>query len=242
MLKLCPRLAAIADLLPPGRPFADIGTDHGRLPAALVRAKYVPRALACDRAEAPLARARLTAERCHVAGRVELRLGDGLAPLRPGEVDAAVIAGVGAATIIEILGADPARTRSLSRLVLQPNFGHEALRRWLAAHAITLVDETLVEDRGRFYTILAAVPARGPEPPEIPGWDAASWAIGPFVLRRRGPLLARHLATELRRCETEAAGLARAGAPDPARVAELADRRSMLAGALAGLTTPEPTP
>lgn len=233
--RLGPRLAAIAEMVPPGRPFADIGTDHGRLPALLVRFGGVPRALACDRASAPLARARVTAERYHVADRVELRLGEGLAPIDPGEVDAAVIAGVGAGTIIEILAADPARTQGLARVILQPNFGHEVVRRWLVEHALQLIDERLVEDRGRFYTILAAAPARGPEPPELPpaGWDPASWAIGPFVLRRGGALLVRHLEQELARCETEIAGLARADAPDPARVAELAGRRTLLAAVLA---------
>ena len=238
MLQLCPRLAAIAELVLPGRPFADIGTDHGRLPTALVLRGQVPRALACDRAARPLARARLTATRNGALDRVSLRLGEGLAPLEPGEVATVVIAGMGAETMIEILAADPGRTRGLARLVLQPNFGQEALRRWLAAHALALVDERLVLDRGRFYTILAAEPARGP----APAWDPASWALGPFLLSRGGPLLARHLEAELGRCELELAGMARASAPDPGRAAALGERRALLAGALAnlaGLSHPE---
>ncbi len=234
MLQLCPRLAAIAELVPPGRPFADVGTDHGRLPAALVLRGQVPRALACDRAPRPLARAGLTAARNGVADRVRLRLGEGLAPIEPGEVETVVIAGLGAETMIEILAADPGRTRSLTRLVLQPNFGVEAVRRWLADHALALVDERLALDRGRFYTVLAAEPTQGP----APTWDPAGWALGPHLLRRGGPLLSRHLTEELRRCETEAAGLARASAPDPGRVAALAQRQALLREALAKTTGP----
>jgi tRNA (adenine22-N1)-methyltransferase len=235
-LALGPRLDAIAGLIAPGRPFADIGSDHGRLPTALVLRGVVPWALACDRAERPLARARLTARRNGAADRVHPRLGEGLAALELGEVETAVIAGMGGPTIGGILAAEPARARSLRRLILQPNHGHEVVRRCLAAHALALVDERLVLDGGRFYTVLVA------EPGEPPDWDqpgpagAAAWQIGPHLLRRGGPLLARHLAEELRRCEQESAALARAGAPDPARVAAQRRRREALAWALAKTT------
>jgi tRNA (adenine22-N1)-methyltransferase len=52
--------------------------------------------------------------------RVECRLGDGLQPIRPGEVETAVIAGVGGATIAGILAASPEVIASLKALVLQP--------------------------------------------------------------------------------------------------------------------------
>jgi len=232
MLQLCPRLAAIAELVPPGLAVADIGTDHALLPSALVLRGQVPRALACDRARGPLARARLTLARHDLAARVELRLGEGLAAVRAGEVDTVVIAGMGPDTLLGVLAADLEQVRGLARVVLQPNFGGEAVRRWLAAHGLALVDERLVEDRGRFYTALAATPGLD-DRAEREARDAASWALGPFVLRRGGIVLRRHLEDELRRCERAAAGLARSGAPAPARVQALAGRRALLAAALA---------
>lgn len=240
MLPLCPRLAAIAELVPHGLAVADIGTDHALLPSALVLRGQVPRALACDRARGPLACARLTVERHGLGERVELRMGEGLAPLRAGEVDTVVIAGMGPDTLLGVLAADPGQVRRLTRLVLQPNFGLEAVRRWLAAHALTLVDERLVEDRGRFYTALAAEPGVDPA---ADSRDAASWALGPFVLRRGGPTLARWLRDELRRGEQAAAGLGRSGAPDPGKLRALAQRRALLLAVLAnaeGLTHPGP--
>jgi len=233
MLQLCPRLAAIAELVLPGRPLADIGTDHGRLPSALVLRGLVPSALACDRAPGPIARARATIDRNGIAARVAVRMGDGLAPLAVGEVDTVVIAGMGAQSIVRILAAHPDRTRALRRVVLQPNFGHEFLRRWLAAHDLALIDERLTLDRGRFYTILAAEPVA---PTPTPAWDAVQWAIGPFVLERGGALLRGHLAAELRLRRAEAAGLAQASAPDPTRVAAATARVTLLADALARAT------
>jgi len=242
MLRLCPRLAAIAELVPAGLALADIGTDHALLPSALVLAGRVPRALACDRAQGPLACARLTVARHGLGERVHLRLGEGLAAVRPGEVATVVIAGMGPDTLLAVLAADLEQVRGLTRLVLQPNFGAEAVRRWLAAHALALVDERLVEDRGRFYTVLAATPD-GDDLRERESWDAASWALGPFVLRRPDATLRRYLADELRRCERAAAGLGRSVAPDPEQVRALAERRALLAGALANagaLTHPGP--
>jgi tRNA A22 N-methylase len=147
---------------------------------------------------------------------------------------------MGAETIVRILAGHPDRTRALRRLVLQPNFGHELLRRWLVAHHFLLIDERLTFDRGRFYTVIAAEPAapdatppHGPDGPDWPDWDDTQWAIGPFVLRRGGPLLIRHLTGELRLRQAEAAGLAQASAPDPARVAAATARVALIADALA---------
>jgi tRNA (adenine22-N1)-methyltransferase len=242
MLQLCPRLAAIAELVPAGHAVADIGTDHALLPSALVLRGQVPRALACDRAPGPLACARLTVERHGLGERVQLRLGEGLAAVRAGEVDTLVIAGMGPDTLLGVLAADLEQVRRLVRLVLQPNFGGEAVRRWLVDHALTLVDERLVEDRGRFYTALAAEPG-APAHASAHAWDAADWALGPFVLRRGGEVLPRYLQDELQRCEQAAAGLGRSAAPDPRKVRALAERRALLLGALAkagALTHPGP--
>ena len=71
--RLGPRLAAIAELALPGLPLADIGTDHGRLPTALVLAGRVPWAVASDRAAPPLARARATIASAGAAERVRVR-------------------------------------------------------------------------------------------------------------------------------------------------------------------------
>lgn len=242
MLQLCPRLAAIAELVPAGLAVADIGTDHALLPSALVLRGQVPRALACDRAPGPLACARLTVARHGLGERVQLRLGEGLAALRAGEVDTVVIAGMGPGTMLGVLAADLEHVHRLTRLVLQPNFGAETVRRWLAAHALALVDERLAEDRGRFYTVLAAEPGAD-DPAQLAARDAADWALGPFVLRRGGKTLPRWLHDELQRCEQAAAGLGRSDAPDPDKVRALAGRRALLLGALVkadALTHPGP--
>ena len=150
MLRLCPRLAAIAELVPAGLALADIGTDHALLPSALVLAGRVPRALACDRAHGPLACARLTVARHGLGERVHLRLGEGLAAVRPGEVATVVIAGMGPDTLLAVLAADLEQVRGLTRLVLQGALlGADGRRarpgerwHWPAGAALACIDPT----------------------------------------------------------------------------------------------------
>ncbi|MCD8034208.1 MAG: class I SAM-dependent methyltransferase, partial [Alistipes sp.] len=86
-MELSPRLAALAQWVEPGRRFADVGTDHGYLPVWLLVNGVLGRAVAADLRPGPLARAAQAARRYGVAGRLELRLCDGLEGLEPGEAD-----------------------------------------------------------------------------------------------------------------------------------------------------------
>ena len=60
MEKLPPRLRALAELVPPGASLADIGTDHGYLPLALLAEGRITRAVGCDIGAGPLAAAGFT--------------------------------------------------------------------------------------------------------------------------------------------------------------------------------------
>ena len=94
-IALSPRLRMAASLVPPGARLADIGTDHGYLPAALILEGAIPSAIASDLRPGPLARARETAVRYGLEDRLSLRLCDGLSGIGPEEADALVIAGMG---------------------------------------------------------------------------------------------------------------------------------------------------
>ncbi|HET6582139.1 MAG TPA: class I SAM-dependent methyltransferase, partial [Nannocystaceae bacterium] len=177
------RLAAIASCVPPSCRVADIGTDHGRLAAALLARDADTQVIATDRASAPLARAAKTLARSD-AGRFELRLGAGLSVLRPGEVDTVVLAGMGGTTICRLLDDAGEIVRTLARIVVQPQ-GHWAdVRRWIAERRATLVDELLVEDGGRFRLVCALEPG---------GRDSSSWSeldlsFGPRLRVAAGPV------------------------------------------------------
>lgn len=220
-LELGPRLRAIADLVPPDcRCLADIGTDHGYVPAALLLAGRVGRAVAADVGALPLDHARRTAARCGVEDRMDLRLGDGLSVLSPGEADVIVIAGMGGDTIAGILAAAP-WSRDGPLLLLQPMSRAYELRRWLPEQGYAVRAETLVQDKGVLYPILSAAGGT-----MAPASEAQAW--GGFLLEG-DPLWGRYLSDRILRLRRAAAGLERA--KDPA----LAVKRTALLSAAAAL-------
>ena len=198
---LQPRLRAIADLVPAGSRLADIGTDHGYIPVALLLAGRITRAIATDIGAPPLDHARRTAGRYGLTAGIDFRLGDGLGPRSGGEGDVIVVAGMGGDSIADILTAAPwAREGPL--LLLQPMSKAEVLRSFLPEHGYRVEAERLAADKGKLYPILTV---RGGEMP--PATSAESW--GGFLLRD-DPLWGLYLEDRLLRLRRAAAGLARA--------------------------------
>lgn len=211
LLKRKPRLQAIAGLVPRGsRCLADIGTDHGYIPAALLRIKKIDQAIAVDISEGPLARARRTAERYGLEERVDFRLGDGLSVLAPGDADVIVIAGMGGDTIVDILSAAPWSLYG-PLLLLQPMSRAEVLRKWLWKRGARLCSEQLVQERRALYPILK-VRSSGMGP--VPYTEADAWG---GMLLENDPLWGKYLETVILRLRRAASGLERA--KDPALAA-----------------------
>ena len=88
---------------------------------------------------------------------MDLRLGDGLSVLAPGEAQAVVIAGVSAQTAIEMLTAAPWVKAEKTQLVLIPATKAPVLRRWLWENGFWLNAERLVCAAHRWYAVMDAV-------------------------------------------------------------------------------------
>lgn len=148
------RLAACAAYLRPGSAVADVGCDHGKLAAWAALNGH--RVVGTDIHAGPLETARATCRAAGCAEQVSLRLGDGLAPLRPGEAEDIVLAGISAETALNILDAAAWVRAPGIRLVLCPATKTPLLRRGLAARGFALLDETPLRAAGRVYTVLCA--------------------------------------------------------------------------------------
>lgn len=153
--ELSPRLRMVADLVPAGHRLADVGTDHAYLPAALVLEGRIPSAIAADLRPGPLDRARETVRRAGLQGRVTFRLCDGLSGIRPDEVDAVAIAGMGGETIAAILEAAPWTRERDVPLALQPMSSMWDLRLWLRQNGYRIVEERLAREGDTLYTALS---------------------------------------------------------------------------------------
>ncbi len=195
MIKLTPRLQAIADRVPPGIRVADVGTDHAYLPAWLVAEGICPAAWAADIQKGPLENARETLVREGLSEKIQLRLGPGLTPMRGESPQGIIIAGMGGILISEILQVDIHMARMAQSLILQPMSGFTDLRRWLVTHGFRITDECLVKEDRRFYEIICAQSGKGQEP------DSFRDLVGYCLPENGDPLFPQFVAHQIRRFE-----------------------------------------
>lgn len=191
-ITLGPRLRAIADFVPQGTRLADIGSDHGYLPAWLLLNERIKTAVAGELNDDPARRATETARAYGLTEEMEVRKGSGLTVLRPGEAETIVIAGMGGTTMTSILEeANPQVLAGLRRLILQPNVAGMLLRQWLVAKGWRIAAETLVEENEIVYEIIVAEPGASPQ---LDPWQAE---FGPCLLESRPALLQKRFATAI---------------------------------------------
>ncbi|SHK80543.1 tRNA (adenine(22)-N(1))-methyltransferase [Desulforamulus aeronauticus] len=207
MIHLSNRLRKLASYVSTGSVMADIGTDHGYLPVYLVSQGICTRAVAADINKGPLESARAHVEQYQVSGKIDLRLGNGLERVQPGEVDTIVIAGMGGGTIRDILQASPETAVQARRLILQPMADEAELRNYLVNHGWSLVDEELLLEDNRLYLILVA--ERGRE--EIA--EPLLFEVGPRLLEKKHPLLPVYLQRLQQKYQRILDGLAKSSQP-----------------------------
>ena len=78
MIKISPRLEAIATLVPINSNVIDIGCDHGLLDIYLYQKRISPKIIASDINSLALNNAKENIKRNHLEGIIETRLGNGL--------------------------------------------------------------------------------------------------------------------------------------------------------------------
>ena len=125
------RLETIAELAMPCTCGGDIGTDHSWLPIILIQKGKWKRAVASDLRRGPLLAAEKNIAENGLSKQIEMRLGPGLKPYRPGECDNFVIAGMGGPEICAIIEESLEVASSAKELVLQPNTAEYEVRRYL---------------------------------------------------------------------------------------------------------------
>lgn len=198
------RLELIASILPHGRGFADVGTDHGYLPVYMAQHGYSGKIIASDINEGPLSTAVASARQAGVEDRICFRLCDGLDGCGSEELDTVVIAGMGGDTICGILDrADWVMSRDIL-LILQPMTKAEVLRYWLTNNDFAICGEWLIEENGEIYQILSACfGARTP-------LSDAELFTGKYKLAAGNALFPVQLAALIKRFERAAAGMSKA--------------------------------
>lgn len=166
-IQLSKRMDRLSSMVTTGNRLADVGTDHGYIPIALVQSGKIPSAIAMDINQGPLDRAREHIRERHLHTYITTRLSDGLTFLQDGEADTVLVAGMGGALTVHILEGGAHCLGSVKELILQPQSEIWLVREWLCEHGYEITDEDIVLDEGKYYPMMRAVhgsmelPARG---------------------------------------------------------------------------------
>ncbi len=166
-IKLGSRLHTIASFVPLGSKLADIGTDHAYLLVYLIQTGTIKSAIGVDIHKGPYESALETVKMYGVAQRVDVRQGNGLIPLRSGEIDTLVIAGMGGTTILEILQSNPQVLAEASKAILQPQGAEARVRKELTVQGWRIKDECLIEEDNRVYSVIIFTRSEGLDYEEI---------------------------------------------------------------------------
>lgn len=151
------RLERVAAQVPVGARLADIGSDHGYLPVALLRRGAIAAAVAGEVAITPFLSAQRTVREHDLEQQVSVRLASGLAAIRPEDgITAISVCGMGGETIRDILDSGKAHLRGQERLILQPNGGEQPLRQWLMDNHYRILHEDVLRENRFYYEIIVA--------------------------------------------------------------------------------------
>jgi tRNA (adenine22-N1)-methyltransferase len=176
------RLERVAAYVPAGARLADIGSDHGYLPVALMRRGVIVAAVAGEVAVTPFRAAERTVRENDLHSRITVRLANGLGAIEPGDAITAIsICGMGGETIRDILDCGKARLNGQERLILQPNGGEQPLRQWLMDHDYRILCEEVLRENRFDYEIIVAERA-GPVV-----YSAEQLYFGPLQMQARTP-------------------------------------------------------
>lgn len=195
-MQLSRRLRAAADLVSTGSVLADIGTDHGYIPIALVEEKKIPGAIAMDINKGPLARADEHIRQHGLEHQIETRLSDGLHAMKQGEAQSILIAGMGGLLIVRILTEGKEVLEGCRELILQPQSELRSVRSYLEQEHYRITEERLVLEEGKYYVILRAVAGEDGEQEENTLLHEQELRYGPLLLKEKHPLLKEYLERE----------------------------------------------
>lgn len=191
-MNLSPRLKRIADFAPNNSIVADVGTDHGYVPKYLIDKGISKLVIATDISKGSLQKTVDYIREENLEEEITTRLGDGLEPILPFEVDTLIIAGMGGLLIAEIMSKSMKIARSINTLILQPMVGSPELRKYLLQNQFRIIDEDLVREGDKFYEIIVAKSGLQKFGKEL------DYEISPVMLKKNSPVLKEFVEMKIR--------------------------------------------
>lgn len=199
-MELSKRLKKIAEHVDKCESVADIGTDHGYIPIYLVKEGICKKAIASDINKGPIEKAKINVAFEGISDKVKCLLGPGLNPLKVGEVNGVILAGMGGNLTRDILLADMEKVKKYDFIILQPAQNPEVLREFLYKSDYEIIDEDLIKDEGRFYELFKVKYNKNSQ--KIIFEDELEYEVSPCLRKKKHPLFKEFIEEKINRCET----------------------------------------
>lgn len=193
-MELSIRLKTIVNMMEKCDSIVDVGTDHGYVPIYLVRNGLINNAIASDINSGPVEKAKKNVRECMLSPEITCRRGNGLSTVKEGEVQVAIIAGMGGNLIRDILEADLLVVKKLEYVILQPVQNAEVLREYLYNTGYDIICEDICFDDGKFYEIIKA---KYNTVPLV--LDRMYYEISKTLLDERHPVMQQFIAFKLKK-------------------------------------------
>lgn len=199
---LSPRLHVIAEFALDAKNVADIGCDHGKI--SIYLANQGANVHAVDISQPSLEKAKKLAAIEGVEDNIKFYCDDGLQSIQNVKLDAVIIAGMGHRMIKSILDNNIESVKKISALILQPMDSVVEMRASLCSNGYTILNEKLVWDEGRLYTVIKAKYIKNQS------LTLKELLLGPKIIENNDELLNDLIEKEINKRETILSGLSKA--------------------------------
>ena len=198
-MELSKRLMKIASYVNYCEAIADIGTDHGYIPIYLVKNNKCNSAIASDINKGPIEKASTNIRFEGLSEKIKCLLGGGLKPLKVGEVNGVIIAGMGGNLIRDIILEDIEKVKLYDFLILQPAQNPEVLREFLYNNNFEILNEDLILDDGKFYELFKVKYNENAK--KINVKDEISYEISSILLESNNSLVNYYIKSKIKKYE-----------------------------------------
>lgn len=200
-MRLSRRLETVISFVETGSKIADVGTDHGYVPIALVERGIASHGVAMDVRVGPLERAKEHIGQHGMEQMIETRLSDGVERLEAGEADTVIAAGMGGELVIHILKDGKRLWGDVRHWILSPQSEIEKVRSFLGENGFLIDREDMVEEDGKYYTVMDVIRGRMGK---LEPWELL---YGSCLVREKHPVLREFLVKERKSLEGILEGL-----------------------------------
>ncbi|MCD8204171.1 MAG: class I SAM-dependent methyltransferase [Coprobacillus sp.] len=174
------RLKTIYDMVPRGC-VADVGSDHGKLIIALAENEVIPKGYAIENKKGPYSTLVSNITKAGMNGKITPMFSDGISEL-PSDVYTLVLAGMGGATIIEILSLKE-KLHNVSTIIVDAHSMIKEVREYICQElGYNITDEKIIKEDDIYYEIVKF------QRSERPLYSEEDYEYGPILRKEKGLL------------------------------------------------------